>query len=112
MTVSWTGEPVDRSATTYVAGHRGLVGSAIWRRFQRGGFTDLVGRSSAEMDLRERDRVFEFFEMTKPRYVVLAAAKVGGILANSTHPVEFLSENLRIQTNAMDAALELSLIHI
>ncbi len=70
------------------------------------GFGDLVGRRSGELDLRERSDVFDFFAETKPRYVVLAAAKVGGILANSTYPVDFLSENLRIQTNVMDAALE------
>jgi GDP-L-fucose synthase len=98
--------PLDRGATTYVAGHRGMVGSAIWRRLEAAGFTDLRGRSSSELDLRERDAVFDFFAMTQPRYVVLAAAKVGGILANDTHPVEFLSDNVRIQTNVMDAALE------
>ena len=106
MTSTWAGGPIDRSATTYVAGHRGLVGSAIWRRLEGDGFTSLVGRTSSELDLRERRDVFAFFEQTKPRTVILAAAKVGGILANSTHPVEFLSENLRIQTNVMDAALE------
>lgn len=98
--------PVDRSATTYVAGHRGLVGSAIWRRLEREGFSDLRGRTSQELDLRDRDRVFEYFRATRPRYVVLAAARVGGILANASRPVEFLSDNLRIQTNVMDAALE------
>ena len=94
----------DRAATTYIAGHRGLVGSAIWRRFERAGFTDLVGRTSAELDLRERDAVFRFFDEVRPRTVVLAAAKVGGILANDTYPVDFLSENLRIQLSVMDAA--------
>ena len=98
--------PLDRDATTYVAGHRGMVGSAIWRRLEAAGFTDLRGRSSSEVDLRDRDAVFDYLADTKPRYVVLAAAKVGGILANDTHPVEFLSDNLRIQTNVMDAALE------
>ncbi|MET0448067.1 MAG: GDP-L-fucose synthase [Aeromicrobium sp.] len=98
--------PLDRAATTYVAGHRGLVGSAIWRRMERDGFTDLRGRTSAELDLRDREAVFDFFRETSPRYVVLAAAKVGGIAANARYPVEFLSENLRIQTNVMDAALE------
>ncbi|MCU1432072.1 MAG: GDP-fucose synthetase [Actinotalea sp.] len=98
--------PLDREATTYIAGHRGLVGSAIWRRMQTDGFHALVGRRSAELDLRERADVFDFFADSRPRYVVLAAAKVGGILANDTHPVEFLSDNLRIQTNVMDAALE------
>lgn len=96
---------LDRNAVFYVAGHRGLVGSAIWRRLERGGFTHLVGRTSKELDLKDRDAVFEFFAATKPRYVVLAAAKVGGILANSTTPVDFLSENLRIQVNVLDAAL-------
>jgi len=98
--------PLDRDATTYVAGHRGMVGSAVWRRLEAAGFTDLRGRSSADLDLRERDAVFDYLAEVKPRYVVLAAAKVGGILANDSHPVEFLSENLRIQTNVMDAALE------
>ncbi|MDJ0338351.1 GDP-L-fucose synthase [Cryobacterium sp. PH31-O1] len=104
--VKFTPGPLDRSARFYVAGHRGLVGSAIWRRLQGEGFTDLVGRASAELDLKDRDAVFAFFAETKPRYVVLAAAKVGGILANSTYPVEFLSDNLRIQVNVLDAALE------
>ena len=98
--------PLDRGATTYVAGHRGMVGSAVWRRLEAAGFTDLRGRSSAQVDLRDRDTVFDYLAETRPRYVVLAAAKVGGILANDTYPVEFLSDNLRIQTNVMDAALE------
>jgi GDP-L-fucose synthase len=83
-----------------------MVGSAVWRRLASAGFESLVGRSSSELDLRDRSAVFDFFADTRPRYVVLAAAKVGGILANDTHPVEFLSDNLRIQTNVMDAALE------
>ena len=83
----WSGQPIDRASTTYIAGHRGLVGSAIWRRLERDGFSDLVGRTSSELDLRDRDAVFAFFERTTPRYVVLAAAKVGGILANSTRPI-------------------------
>jgi len=98
--------PLDRDATTYVAGHRGMVGSAIWRRLEAAGFVDLRGRRSTELDLRDRDAVFDYFAETTPRYVVLAAAKVGGILANDSHPVEFLSDNLRIQTNVLDAALE------
>jgi len=99
------GVTLDPDAVTYVAGHRGLVGSAIWRNLTGHGFSALVGRSSSELDLRERSDVFDFFADTLPRYVVLAAAKVGGILANDTYPVDFLSENLRIQTNVMDAAL-------
>jgi len=97
--------PLDREATTYVAGHRGMVGSAVWRRLETAGFLDLRGQTSASLDLRDREAVLDFFAETRPRYVVLAAAKVGGILANDTHPVEFLSDNLRIQTNVMDAAL-------
>ncbi|XAS66656.1 GDP-L-fucose synthase [Micrococcaceae bacterium Sec5.7] len=97
---------LSRDATFYVAGHRGLVGSAIWRNLQGEGFNNLVGRSSSELDLKDRESVFAFFAETKPRYVVLAAAKVGGILANSTFPVDFLSDNLRIQVNVLDAARE------
>jgi GDP-L-fucose synthase len=98
--------PLDREATTYIAGHRGMVGSAVWRRLEQAGFADLRGRSSSELDLRDREAVFDFFAETRPRYVVLAAARVGGILANDSRPVEFLSDNLRIQTNVLDAALE------
>lgn len=98
--------PLDRSSKFYVAGHRGLVGSAIWRNLENEGFTELVGRTSSELDLKNRDAVFAFFEEVKPRYVVLAAAKVGGILANNTYPVDFLSDNLRIQVNVLDAARE------
>ena len=97
---------LDRSAPFYIAGHRGLVGSAIWRNLEGEGFSNLIGRTSRELDLRNRADVFDFFAATQPRYVVLAAAKVGGILANSTYPVEFLSDNLRIQVNVLDAARE------
>jgi GDP-L-fucose synthase len=97
---------LDRSSTFYVAGHGGLVGSALWRNLEAEGFSNLVGMSSSELDLKNRNAVFAFFAKTKPRYVVLAAAKVGGILANSTYPVDFLSHNLRIQVNVLDAAQE------
>lgn len=83
-----------------------MVGSAIWRELERRGFTNLVGKSSGELDLTDRDAVFAFFAKEKPRYVVLAAAKVGGIMANNTYPADFLSVNLQIQVNVMDAALE------
>ncbi|WP_375236898.1 GDP-L-fucose synthase family protein [Microbacterium schleiferi] len=96
---------LDRDATFYVAGHRGLVGSAIVRKLEAEGFTHIVGKTSAELDLKNRDAVFEYISEIKPRYLVLAAAKVGGILANSTYPVDFLSDNMRIQTNVLDAAL-------
>ncbi|WP_167106188.1 GDP-L-fucose synthase [Mycobacterium sp. DL592] len=95
---------LDRDAPFYIAGHRGLVGSAIVRRLQAAGFENLIGRTSVELDLRDRTAVFDFLTDTKPRYVVMAAARVGGILANSTYPVDFLSDNLRIQVNVLDAA--------
>ncbi|MEW5808575.1 MAG: GDP-L-fucose synthase [Actinomycetota bacterium] len=104
--VEYSPKELDRDATFYVAGHRGLVGSAIVRRLEAAGFRDIVGKSSAELDLKDRDAVFEFFAEVKPTYVVLAAAKVGGILANSTYPVDFLSDNVRIQVNVLDAARE------
>lgn len=106
VTTNWDASPLDRSATFYVAGHRGLVGSAIWRQLESAGFTGLVGRTSSELDLKDRASVFTFFAETTPRYVVLAAAKVGGIYANSTYPMDFLSENLQVQVNVMDAAVE------
>ena len=98
---------VDKSATVYVAGHRGLAGSAIWRRLEADGYTRLVGRTSAELDLRDREAVFDFFRAERPRHVILAAARVGGILANDRFPADFLSDNLRIQVNVMDAAQEM-----
>ncbi len=98
------GTPVDRSATVFVAGHGGLVGSAIWRHLQSEGFTDLVGVRSAELDLRDPDATDAWFARTRPAIVIDAAARVGGILANSTYPAEFLSDNLRIQLNLMDCA--------
>ena len=97
---------IDRQATTYIAGHRGLVGSALWRAFAAEGFSHLVGRASSELDLRDRDEVFEFFATERPQYVLMAAAKVGGIVANATYPADFISDNLRIQVNVFDAALE------
>jgi GDP-L-fucose synthase len=97
--------PLDRSERVYVAGHRGLVGSAVWRKLESEGFTDLVGRTSGELDLKDRDAVFAFFAEQQPKHVVLAAAKVGGIMANNTFPHDFLTENLQIQVNVMDAAV-------
>ncbi len=95
---------LDRNARLYIAGHRGLAGSAINRAAQAAGFTDVVGATSAELDLRDRAATFDYLHDTRPDAVVLAAAKVGGIVANDTYPAEFLSENLRIQTNVLDAA--------
>jgi GDP-L-fucose synthase len=98
------GEPVEKTSRIYVAGHRGLAGSAIWRHLVAQGYTDLIGATSAELDLRDRDRVFDFLRENKPEIVIDAAARVGGIHANDTLPAEFLSDNLQIQVNLMDAA--------
>ncbi len=97
-------QPLDRDARVYVAGHRGMVGSAVWRCCSAHGFTDLVGASSAELDLRDAAAVEAFFEHTLPEVVVLAAARVGGIMANASAPADFLADNLRIQVNVMQAA--------
>lgn len=96
---------LDREASFYVAGHGGMVGSAILRRLKAAGFENLVTRTSGELDLTDRQKVAGFFQEVRPRYVVLAAARVGGILANDTYSADFLSENLQIQVNVMDAAL-------
>jgi GDP-L-fucose synthase len=95
---------IARDARIYVAGHRGLVGSAIWRELQRRGFAGLIGRTRAELDLLDGVAVRAFYAQAKPEYVVDAAAKVGGILANDRHPAEFLFQNLQIQNNLIDGA--------
>ncbi|WP_409331714.1 GDP-L-fucose synthase family protein [Trujillonella humicola] len=96
--------PLDRSARTYIAGHRGLVGGAVLRHFTMSGFDNVVTRTSGELDLRDAPAVEEFFAAEKPATVVMAAAKVGGIVANSTYPADFISDNLRVQVNVLDAA--------
>jgi GDP-L-fucose synthase len=95
---------MDKTSKIYIAGHRGLVGSAITRKLIAEGFHNLVVRTSSELDLRDYHNVFEFFNEQKFDYVFLAAAKVGGIIANQDFPVEFLRDNLWIQTNVIDAA--------
>jgi len=105
MVMQTTGA-IDRHSKVYIVGHRGLVGSAIWRQLEVQGFTALVGATSSEVDLRDRDATSEFFWRERPGVVIDAAARVGGIMANSTYPADFLSVNLRIQVNAMDAAQE------
>ena len=91
-------------ARIYVAGHRGMVGSAVWRALESAGYSDLVGWSSSEVDLTDRDAAMDAVGSARPDVVVVAAAKVGGIMANATYPVEFLTDNLRIQTNLFEAA--------
>lgn len=88
----------------YVAGHRGLVGNALCRALRRAGYTDILTRSHADMDLCDQAAVRAFFAEHKPQMVILAAAKVGGIYANSTYPAEFIYENLQIQNNVIDSA--------
>jgi GDP-L-fucose synthase len=88
----------------YVAGHRGLVGSAVARRIEELGDRDWVGRTRAELDLTDRPAVFDFVRSAKPDAIIIAAAKVGGIKANDTYPVEFLTENVLLQSNLLDAA--------
>jgi GDP-L-fucose synthase len=95
---------MDKDAKIYVAGHRGLVGSAIVRALGDAGYTRIIVRSSSELDLRNQQAVNEFFAQEQPEYVFLAAAKVGGIHANSTYPAQFIYENLTIQTNVIHAA--------
>jgi len=95
-----------KNAKIYVAGHRGLVGSAIMRKLKKEGYNNLVYRTSFELDLRRQEKVEEFFEEEKPEYVILAAAKVGGIQANDTYSAEFLYDNLMIETNVIDAAYQ------
>ena len=96
--------PLTPHSKIYVAGHRGLVGGAIVRRLAAEGFDNIVTRTSAELDLREQQAVRDFFEAEKPEYVFLAAAKVGGILANDRYPAEFIYDNLMIEANIIDAA--------
>lgn len=95
---------MDRKAKVYVAGHRGLVGSAVHRKLDACGYTNLVTRTHAELDLTDQAAVRRFFETERPEYVFLCAAKVGGILANSSFPAQFIYQNLAIQTNVMHSA--------
>ncbi len=95
---------MDKNSKIYIAGHRGLVGSALVRNLENEGFTNLVFRTHAELDLLDQKSVHQFFETEKPEYVFLAAAKVGGIVANNTYPVDFLQDNLRIEMNVIESA--------
>ena len=94
----------DKNAKIYIAGHRGLVGGAIVRQLQKAGYSNLLTATSRELDLREQAAVRAFFAEHKPEHVFLAAAKVGGILANDTYPAEFLYDNLMMEANVIDAA--------
>ena len=95
---------MDKNSKIYVAGHRGMVGSAIYRKLQKEGYSNIITRTSAELDLRNQQEVADFFTAEKPDYVFLAAAKVGGIIANNTYRADFLYENLAIQNNVIHQA--------
>ncbi len=95
---------MDKNSKIYIAGHRGLVGSAIVRRLRQEGYDNLVTATSREVDLREQAAVREFFDRERPEYVFLAAARVGGILANNTYPADFLYQNLMIEANVIESA--------
>ena len=96
---------ISKESRIYIAGHKGLVGSAIWRHLQTQGYKNLIGMSSQELDLKDREKTLETITQAQPDVVVMVAARVGGILANSRNPVEFLNDNLRIQMNVFDGAL-------
>uniref|UniRef100_UPI004049197B NAD-dependent epimerase/dehydratase family protein n=1 Tax=Daejeonella sp. TaxID=2805397 RepID=UPI004049197B len=95
---------MEKGSKIFIAGHRGMVGSAIFRKLQKEGYSNLVFRTSSELDLSNQQAVTEFFAVEKPEYVFLAAAKVGGILANSKYKADFLYENLAIQMNVIHQA--------
>lgn len=97
-------EQMDKQDKIYVAGHRGLVGSAIVRNLKKKGYNNVIGRTHAELDLLEQQQVRDFFEKERPDYVVLAAARVGGINANNTRPADFAYENMQMQCNVIKAA--------
>lgn len=95
---------MEKESKIYVAGHHGLVGSSIMRRLHEKGYSNVIGRTRQELDLTNQSAVNNFFETERPEYVVLAAAKVGGILANSKYPADFIMQNLQMQCNVIDAA--------
>jgi len=97
---------MDKKIKIYIAGHRGMVGSAIWRYFKSNGFLNLIGRTSIELDLKNQQEVKDFYLSEKPDLVIDAAAKVGGILANRDNPYQFLMENMQIQNNLIDGAFQ------
>ena len=96
---------INKNRKIYIAGHRGMVGSAVWRVLEKKGYTNLVGKTSAELDLRHQQAVLDFYATEKPEVVIDTAARVGGILANSDFPYQFLMENMQIQNNLIDGAL-------
>lgn len=97
---------MNKNAKIYIAGHRGMVGSAVWRALEKKGYTNLIGKTSKELDLKNQVEVLKFLEAEKPEAIIDAAARVGGILANNDFPYQFLMENMQIQNNLIDSALK------
>jgi len=97
---------ITKSTKIYIAGHRGMVGSAVWRALESNGYSNLIGKTSSELDLRNQQAVDKFYSLEKPEIVIDAAAKVGGILANNDYPYQFLMENMQIQNNLIDGAFK------
>ena len=97
---------VTKSTKIYIAGHSGMVGSAVWRTLESKGYSNLIGKNISELDLRNQQAVDEFYRLEKPKVVIDAAAKVGGILANNDYPYQFLMENMQIQNNLIDGAFK------
>ena len=97
---------MNKETKIYIAGHKGMVGSAVWRALTTRGYTNLIGKSSAELDLRNQQAVTDFYATERPEVVIDAAARVGGILANNDYPYQFLMENMQIQNSLIDGALK------
>lgn len=97
---------MDKTTKIYIAGHNGMVGSAVWRALESKGYSNLIGKTSSELDLKNQKAVYDFYNSEKPEAVINAAAKVGGILANNDFPYQFLMENIQIQNNLIDGAFK------
>ena len=97
---------MNKDSKIYIAGHRGMVGSAVWRALEKKGYTNLIGKTSGELDLKNQIAVLEFLKVAKPEAIIDAAARVGGILANNDFPYQFLMENMQIQNSLIDGALK------
>ena len=100
---------MDKKTKIYIAGHKGMVGSAVWRALVSKGYSNLIGKTSKEIDLTNQQAVFDFYKKEQPEVVINAAAKVGGILANNDFPYQFLMENMQIQNNLIDGAFKLGI---
>ena len=99
---------ITKYSKIYIAGHRGMVGASIWRALEAKGYTNLIGKTSKELDLRNQQAVYDFVKQEAPQVIIDAAARVGGILANKDYPYNFLMENMQIQNNLISAAHQLA----